>query len=85
MLGYEKDGGSILFDQLGKIRADEVYRIRLEYVKDAAYENNRVDYYVNDVRIGSAKAAAVPESIDCLRFTAADSGMDIANVNVVKR
>ncbi len=85
VLGYEKDGGSILFDQLGKIRADEVYRIRLEYVKDAAYENNRVDYYVNDVRIGSAAAATAAEAIDCLRFTAADSGMDIANVNVVKR
>ena len=85
VLGYAKDGETVPFEQLGKIRASEVYRIRLEYVKDAAYENNRVDYYVNDVRIGSAKAAAVPESIDCLRFTAPDSGMDIANVNVVKR
>lgn len=85
VLGYAKDGRTVPFEQLGKIRASEVYRIRLEYVKDAAYENNRVDYYVNDVRIGSAKAAAVPESIDCLRFTAPNSGMDIANVNVVKR
>lgn len=84
-LGYKKDGIITAFDDTNALEPGKAYRLLMDYVYDAVYENYRIDFYADGVKLGSVIPDSKTDSVEYLNFSSPNQdAVYIDNVLVEK-